>query len=189
MTSIEAYQLFSALRLHFQGKYDFIKYKGRMNPKAIQVGWLKTKSKHQFNKLSKHSDPKGLIISNLLINDQIWINNLSQEIYFKWKKHIDALSYNFEQELNYVDQRIFDDNFIASHNNHPPLLHNFLRGNISFETLIILNDLLKFTGYWNKKMKGDPIWEEVYRKMVCYKPFVQYNEDIIKGILLRKVSH
>ena len=38
--------------------------------------------------------------------------------------------------------------------------------------------------YFNKNLKDEPIWEEIELKIKKYTPFIQYNEEKLKKIVL-----
>ncbi len=175
MTPVEAYELYTALWSHFNSSYDFVKYNGKL--KYAKSGFEKHRSKYYFQKLSKHPDPKGLVLSNLIVSTDIYITGLfvdeeSHTIWKEWKKRQDALSYEFSQAVKIL---VYDD-FHCIHSQHPNLLHLYLRGRFSIENMVILDDLIEFSEYWNKELQ-DPIWEETYNKMKKYKPFLSYDKE------------
>ena len=51
MTDFETYLNYLALKLHFEGKYDYFKYGGKTS--ATIESFKKRKDKHQFVKLSR----------------------------------------------------------------------------------------------------------------------------------------
>jgi hypothetical protein len=143
-----------------------------------------------FMKLAKHKDPTGFLISNFLHFDNTWIGDLAyneeaQNNYIKWQKRIQSLSYTFSSELSKLNED-FDSNFIIQEGSHPYVLILFLRKEISLETLVILTDLARCISYWNKNMKGDPVWDEILLKIQKYKPFIQYEKNKFKSIVIDK---
>ena len=70
-------------------------------------------------------------------------------------------------------------------NQHPILLKKYLSKEISAETLIIINHIQRYFGYWSKNMKNDPIWNEQKNKLLKLTPFVEYN-DKYKGMLIEQ---
>ncbi len=174
MNALEAYQLYTALWQHFTGTYDFIKYGGKLNVNAVIKGYQRHRNKYYLEKLAKHPDPKGLIISNFLVCSDIYIVQMfdeqSQTIWKEWQKRQESLSYEFSQDLKDMVYTDFG------------VIHGHLRGRVSIETMVILNDLVGFSGYWNKHL-DDPIWEESYRIMTKYKPFLVYDKKKMEKIL------
>ena len=71
-------------------------------------------------------------------------------------KKIESLHYYYEQDIDYIIERMttknikFNDLFLSVDNQHPPIVKMFLSKKINFETLIILDDILKFTKKLNK---------------------------------------
>jgi len=45
---------------------------------------------------------------------------------------------------------------------HPYLLKLLLRKEICIETFVVLVDITQCHKHWNKKMKDDPIWDQVF---------------------------
>jgi hypothetical protein len=56
-----------------------------------------------------------------------------------------------------------------------------LQNKISLETVIILDDILRFTRYWNAKL-DDIIWDEKKKLIQNYKSFVQYDFEKCKKL-------
>jgi hypothetical protein len=44
--------------------------------------------------------------------------------------------------------------------------------------------MLECLGYWEKKMVGDPVWEDISLKIKKYKPFIKYDSTKIKQRLV-----
>ncbi len=184
MTPIEAYQLYTALWSHFTSTYDFQKYNGKL--KYARAGYEKSKHKHQFNKLAKHPDPMGLVLSNLIFDTDIWVGRLFEEesktIWQQWKKRQDSLSYEFSENVKVL---VYSD-FRVIHGQHPNLLHLYLRGKVCIETLVILDDLLNLGEYWNKRLNGDPVWDLVHLRIRKYKPFLSYDKEKMEKIFKKE---
>lgn len=188
-----AYKTYLALKSHFSSDYDFFKYNGKI--RASQESFLKRKDKFFFRKLQKKYKGEELInyfVSNFIRSDANWIGNLlsqeSEDNYVQWKKTMESLGYAFHSELRDVVEYCSDndiplnDLIIVKDGNHPPLLKMYLQKKISIESLIILNRCLKFFGHWNKNL-DDIVWEETYKKIKNYRPFLRTDVDTFKKIL------
>jgi hypothetical protein len=191
----DAYKIYLALKQHFTGDYDFFKYNG--NIKANTNSFLKRKDRFFFRKLSKKYERNELIdyfVSNFILNDT-WIGNLlsqeSENNYVEWKKRNESLTYVFRGDLltirDYCDIRSIPYNdLLVVQQGHPPLLKLILQKKITLESFIILDDILRFTRHWNKKL-DDIVWEETRARMTNYKSFVKFNKmemrKIVKEIL------
>ena len=69
----------------------------------------------------------------------------------------------------------FNDLFLSTGGQHPPIVKMFLSKKINFETLIILDDILKFTKKLNKDITEKVLWPKLFDRMKRYKPFLSYN--------------
>ena len=189
MQPFECYKEYVALKNHFTQKgYDYVKYNGETRVKI--EGFNARRDRFFFQKLAKHEDPKGFIIANLLENEKSWIgdiayNERAQTCYLEWVKKIQSITYQFKNDMSCL-MPSFNDNFITEDNNHPFVLKLFLRKDISLETLVILVDMTGCFKHWNKCMKDDPVWDSISLKIVKYRPFLNYDVDKIKSIVVDK---
>lgn len=187
LNPFEAYTTFLALKNHFTTDYDYIKYNGKTS--ASPSSFHLRKDKYQFYKLSKHKDPVKYLISNFVDGDLKWIGDLfndnSDKVYNNWLKRQQSLTYIFEQDLNKLCTK-FNDNVIVKNGQHPYLLKQYLRREISIETVIVLNDIFGFFGHWNKKIEDTVLWPSIYKKLMKYKPFFHYDtfrcRDAVKKV-------
>lgn len=179
VTPFEAYRNFLALKMHFNSDYDYVKYNGKVS--ASSQSFDTRKDKYQFYKLSKHKDPLKYLIANFVDGDLKWIGDIfsdeSEKTYNEWLRRQQSITYIFEQDLNKL-LTSFNDNVIVKNGQHPYLLKQYLRREISIETIIILNDILGFFNHWNKNIEDSVLWPTIYRKLTKYKPFLHY--DIFK---------
>jgi len=190
MTPYECYIDYLALKRHFTtDSYDYFKYNGKVNAK--RESFEKRKDKFFFEKLSKHRDPHGLILANLLQSNEAWIRDLvgdkAQDNYNGWIRKIQSITRLVDSELSNLDDD-FNSNFRVVNGNHPPLLKLYLSNRISLETLIILTSITGCISHWNKTLNGDILWDEVRKKIIKTKPFIHYDIDKIKKICLDRFS-
>jgi hypothetical protein len=76
----------------------------------------------------------------------------------------------------------FDSMFMLDGSRHPQILKEYLKDNISIETLIILDRILGFRKNWDKKLQ-DPVWETVSMRMRKYSPFLNIEVSRYKKVL------
>ena len=86
-----------------------------------------------------------------------------------------------------TDKLYFDTIFTSKQGQHPPIIKYFLSKKINIETVIILDDILKFSKRLNKSIKEKVIWPKLYDRMIRYKPFLKYNITKFKMTLKKKV--
>jgi hypothetical protein len=191
MTAFECYNLYVALKMHFNSKsYDFIKYNGKV--KTTREAFEKRKDKFFFEKLAKHNDPKSFLIANLLVNPNGWIRDLAygdnaKNIYEEWLKRKQSLSYIIQQEVLLLHED-FNSNFKVKNNQHPTIVKLYLGSRISLETLIALSDIVDCIHYWNKNMINDPLWKDISLKISKYLPFLNYDKEKVRKICLDTFS-
>jgi len=178
-----------ALKNHFtKPSYDYFKYQGKL--RLSIDSFEKRKDKLFFMKVAKHPDVVNYILSNLVENEKLWIKEIAysqtaESVYQNWSKRNQSFTYNFKSEMSKLNED-FDSNFKMENNSHPFVLKLFLRKEICIETLIVLVDTVGCMSYWNKKLEYDPIWEEISKKIIKYRPFIKYDREKIKNILLDK---
>ena len=184
--SIEAGKLYNALKLHFNSEeYDYIKYNGKTRIKFIPQPQL-----YAFQKLnSRYGDElKNFYIANLLENPNVWIfdllNQECDDIYKSWKKNQESLGYNFKNDISILMESEEDfNNFFKVNKNFPPLMKMVQQKKINLETLLILDDILKFIDKWNKQIQEEFIWSAFRLKCIKYKPFLIFDKKkMIKAL-------
>ena len=190
VTPFETYQAYLGMKSHFTNpKYDFIKYGGKS--RATITSFNKRKDKYWFEKTSrKYSDQEVIdfLLSNFVnaTNPQnLWIGeiiNSGERTYAEWKMRQQSLTYMFkEQSENLLLDNDLERVFSCS-KGHPIVLKKYLGGEISLETLSILEKVFSFKGKFDKKLK-DPVWETVSMKLKKYLPFLNINVFHFKTIL------
>ena len=189
MNGFEIYKIYLAIKLHFTSKnqsYDYHKHGGRTTAKLET--FTKRRDRYFFHKLSKSYSDKSIVdyfLSNFVSNTNIWVGDIigktGDETYKQWSKKLEALHYYYEQDIDYIIERMetkdikFNDLFLSVNGQHPTILKMFLSKKINFETLIILDDILKFTKKLNKDITEKVLWPKLFDRMKRYKPFLSYN--------------
>ena len=194
VTPFETYQTYLSMKSHFTNrKYDFFKYGGKS--RATMASFNKRKDKYWFEKTSrKYSDQQILdfLLSNFVITDNpqnLWIGeiiNSGERTYAEWKMRQQSLTYMFkEQSENLLSENDLSKVFSCS-KGHPLLLKKYLGGEVSLETLSILERIFSFQKNFDKKLT-DPVWETVSLKLKKYLPFININvfhfKNILRGIV------
>ena len=192
MTGYEAYKLYVALKNHFNSDtYDYFRYGGktRANVQSFEM----RHDKYFFNKLAKHKDTERFVLANIVEdNPNVWVGDLANEQqaennYKVWLKRQESLSYVFTNDLDNLSPS-YNDNLVVEGSNHPLLLKLLIQKKVSLETLVVLNDLCGFFRHWNRKIEEDFIWPMVYKKCKKYKPFLRFDKDKLKQIVVDKFA-
>ena len=188
-----SYRLFLALRAHFSNSnYDFFKFQGKVN--ASKETFENRNDRKFFESLSHRYDAKELrdfYIANFLV-DRIYITDLLDEeasdVYFEYRKRRENLSYVFETEINKLFSKGVKEPFETISVSYPKLLMWFLRGEVSIDTMVILNDLIGYTSKFDKYLENDILWTNIKNKISKYKPFLRYDSVKIKSILREAID-
>ena len=202
MNGFEIYKVYLAVKLHFTSKnqsYDFHKHGGRTT--ARLETFTKRRDRYFFHKLSQSYDDTNAVdyfVSNFVTNTNLWvgdiIGNSGDENYREWSKRIEALHYYYEQDINYLLERMsandmsFDDIFTVQNGQHPPILKMVLSKRISIETFVILEDLLSFSKRLNEDISETVLWPKLYDRIVRYRPFLHYNITKYRITLRNKLN-
>ncbi len=190
VTPFETYQAYLGMKSHFTNpKYDFIRYGGKS--RATITSFNKRKDKYWFEKTSrKYSDQEiiDFLLSNFInaTNPQnLWIGeiiNSGEKTYADWMKRQQSLTYLFkEQSTELLSEKKLEEVFNCS-KGHPIVLKKYLGGEISLETLTILEKIFSFVKNFDTKLQ-DPVWESVSLKIRKYLPFLNINVFNYKKIL------
>ena len=184
MTEYQAYKMYLALKAHFQTEdYDVVKMQGRI--RASRKGFDGLGKEFAFRrlvKLYKEDEVCNFMVANFIKGSR-WGGVFDVEAakeYTNWKRRQESLGYVFEQDLNLLQQEATEDGvtdiFQHGTGNHPYILKAFLRNTICPETLVILN---KLTGFVDQMQlpDNDPVWSDVRRLIIKYKPFVKFNRE------------
>ena len=193
MAPFETYLQYLAFKQHFtKPKYDYFKYAGKS--KASESSFQTRKDKYFFIKLARKyndNEVKEFFLANFIASDdpsKVWIGELSRTgdgVYTEYTKRIQSLSYRFTQECEPLTEGNFRDKFlIKSPGTHSEFIKRFLRGEFSIETLVILDKMLNFTSFYDKKL-DDPIWESMSSKIKKYSPFLNIDIILYRKILKR----
>lgn len=195
MMPADAYRCYLSMKNHFtKDKYDYHKYRGKV--RATNEAFYKRKDRFWFEKLARNKSDQEVVdffVSNFITctdPSKLWIGELIKDgegRYVEWKKRNQSLSYIFKEETESVfSNGNFDSMFAIDGTRHPQILKEYLRKNISIETLVILNQILGFRENFDSHLK-DPVWETVSMRIKKYSPFLNIDVQRYKQILKRVV--
>jgi len=195
MMPFDCYRCYLSLKNHFtKDSYDYHKYCGKS--RATVQSFYKRKDRFWFEKVARQKTDQEVVdffVSNFIActdPSKLWIGEMIREgdgRYSDWKKRTQSLSYVFKEETEKLfENKDLPEVFDCS-KGHPPVLKNFLNGNISIETLVIYDKIFLFGNKFDKKLK-DPVWETVSIKLKKYSLFLNIDvfryRKILKEIIL-----
>jgi len=193
----DVYKSYLGLKNHFtKKKYDYHKYCGKS--RATVQSFYKRRDRFFFEKLSRQKDDEEVIeffVSNFVSCSDpqtLWIGEIvrnGEKNYTEWKKRVQGMSYHFKSEVeNLFSGKDFDSMFRVENSQHPAIIKEHLQGNVSLETLIILEMILGFKSNFDKKL-SDPVWEFLSMRIDKYKTFIHIDVFKYKKILKEVVIH
>lgn len=191
MTEFEVYRFYLALKLHFTtDRYDVIKQQGKV--KASRLAFSKRKDLFSIKKIAKtYSDEEvvNFLIANFVSGDR-WggiFDSEARDRYLAWKKRIESLTYTFTNDIEKI-YHINDDPFSGTKCEHPYIIKEYLRNNISVETLVMLESFRPFMDEFDQRYEDDLVWPDLSRLIKKYKPFLNFDKDKFHAIYRRRVG-
>jgi len=195
MSPYDVYTTYLAMKKHFtDNKYDFFKYNGKT--RSSVSAFNKRRDKYFFERMSrKLSDDeiKLYFIANFVATDNpsaVWVGEIIQsgEKHFKnLTKKYQSITYTFSQECSDLFEEHKLPQVFDCSKGHPPVLKRYLSGDLSVESITILDIIFDFSKKLDKKLQ-DPVWETVSMKIKKYKPFINIDVSKCKQIL-REIVH
>jgi hypothetical protein len=197
MTGYEAFCLYSSLKLHFtQESYDYFKYGGKSRT-SIDA-FENKKDKWFYYKLSRRfsndEQARDFLVANLVHSSDVWIGHLLTDdcdVHYRARqKVIQSLSYTFTNEIApLMNQENPNDSLVMRDESpYPLLLSMLLYGEVSIETVCILNSIMKFLPMWDKKITDTIHYPSVSLKIKKYTPFIPFDPTKYK-LILKKQLH
>lgn len=197
MDPFESYQLYNALKLHFESKsYDAFKYNFKTS--ATAKSFYKRKDKYFFaklgNKYGKHL--KEYYVSNF-INGVTYVGDMLNESgdknWSSYQKRHQAIHRVFSVDLSAIEEYInkgmkFDELFECDSMNVPFVIKLWMREEICLETIVILDSILGFIERSNSVIKETIIWPDAYRTITKFKPFVNFDRQKCLDLCKKKFT-
>lgn len=186
-TPYDCYIDYLALKNHFTvDNYDYFRYNGKV--KSKYSSFENRRDRYYFEKLSRKKNPHLILLSNIQDDPDRWIGDIvsNEENYLKWKKRNTNQLYNFCEEIKTLFPNI-EEKFEVK-GDYPELLKLMQQGQISKETVIILNEILRFTSYWNKKIKDEIVWPKIFFNLKKYSAFLNVDRYKYKDHLIKIVK-
>jgi hypothetical protein len=190
MEAIDAYKIYLGIKNHFTlDKYDYIKYNRKVN--VSYDSFLKRRDKIFFAKLGNRKDKylEDFLVANMIHDPKVWVGELlsdeCENRYKDWLRKKQSLTYLFKNEMSFIEgwnSEQINSWFGVNEGDHPNIIKKYLRGEISLETLTILNSIMEFTKRYDKEII-DPVYKEVSQLCKKYQPFLEYDRSKMKRIL------
>ena len=195
----DVYKVYLGVKLHFTtASYDYIKYGGKVNCKLET--FTKRKDRYFFHKLSKKYPADRILdyfVSNFVIDGKKWIGNLirndGDEAYTKYRKYNESFEYSLREELSgmlsdfELKRLSFDDGMGIPNGQHSRFLRLLIQGKISYQTAILLDELIAFSENYDKEISETVVWPDISKKLKRLKPFIRLNRTQAKFIIKKVI--
>jgi len=189
----ESYKLYNALKLHFEGSYDAVKYNYKTN--VTPKSFLNRKDKYFFAKLAKkyNGSLKEFYVSQF-INEQKYVGDMmdseAESYYATYKKIKESIHRVFSIDINILsEQKVeFNNLFESIEGQQPLIIQYWMQEDISLETVVILNSILGFIQREDSKISDTIIWPDNKRRIEKYTPFVSFDINKCKTMLMKKFA-
>ena len=205
----EAWYTYQGLYAHFRHEarnYDYLKYNGKLKFSGI-ASMEKSFSKHEssgnfsmqrkvFKDIGTKFKSKDSLIYFYLsqfTNNIMYPSHFDSDVYDAYISRMNNFYFNLEQDINpinkYIDKYDVDFNYIFKVDgiNHPVILKMCLSKTISLETFCVLDMILDYVNYVDKKL-DDPIWRDHSHLAKKYKPFLEVDKEKAKIIVMNALK-
>lgn len=185
MSPYEVYVAFLCIKQHFnKPSYDVFKYNWKTRS---SIGtYNKRTDRYFFERLSRkksEAEIKDFFVSNFAYAENpkgVYIPDLvkdGDEVYDRWRKYNQSLSYNFKTEIEIFFSHQNLNNFMSCKDGqHSLLIKKYLQKAISLETLVIVNNIFDYVKIYDCNLL-DPMWENLSLKIKKYSPFLSINKN------------
>lgn len=116
----------------------------------------------------------------------------AESYYATYKKIKESIHRVFSIDINkIIDINIgvkFDNLFESVDGQQPMIVQMWMQEDISLETVVILNSLLGFIQREDSKISDTIIWPDNKRKIEKYTPFVNFDKNKCKTMLMSKFT-
>ena len=130
---------------------------------------------------------KNYMVANFIMDRRGYVANFSDENYEQWKEKRSNFYNIFTDEIRPFVKN-FNPIFEVKSSEHPILLKEYLGKRVSLETLIVLDELVKFSKTWDNRMAEDYIWFDLKKLMNNYKRFLTINKNQYRIQLLKLIE-
>ena len=186
VTPLQVWNLVTSIKLHFEGKFDAIKYRFSMKSLSAQAFEIR-KDRYYFEKLARrHSDFNECLwysAANVMVGNR-WIGSMNEEPYVALQSYHESMIYRFGEEMKSLARSEGSlDRLLISIDNQPPrILKAVASGTLSIHAAAILEALAQFLNREMPKI-SDPLglWEEHHLKIEKYAQLLSWDSRIFSN--------
>lgn len=192
MEPYDVYKYYMSMKLHFESDtYEAPKYNFKTSAKP--QAFFKRRDKYHFAKLGRKFDKAPDLIdyftAQFTASDKTWVGQMldNEDTYTNWCKKMQSLSYTFEMDINKLseDVTVFDQLFNVPEGQYPILIQRYLEGEVTLETVVILDRLTGFMNKADRQITETIVWPDVSKRIRKYGLLLKFREEKMRGIVLR----
>ncbi|AHY25228.1 DNA helicase loader [Pectobacterium bacteriophage PM2] len=195
------YCLYLAIKQHFNGRYDVVKYNWVM--RVSDVAYNKRRDKYFFEKLSDKYTLKELtliFISNLVANQDAWIGDISDAdalvFYREYIGRLKRIKQVFEDDIKniyYFSKKVevsaLSEIFEYNNKVGSSYIFKLLQSNvISFETFILLDSFLDIINKHDDQT-NDLVWSKYSTKLNGYKKILKIDAVEARKLFIETIKN
>lgn len=195
------YTLYLAIKQHFNGRYDVVKYNWVM--RVSDAAYQKRRDKYFFEKLSDKYTLKELTLifmSNLVANQDAWIGDISDAdalvFYREYIGRLKRIKEQFKDDIKniyYFSQKVevkaLSEIFEYNNKVQSSYIFKLLQSNvISFETFILLDSFLDIIDKHDDQT-NDLVWSKYSTKLNAYKKILIIDSAEARKLFIETVKN
>ena len=185
----DCYRTYLAVKTHFtRDSYDI--FKNKYTRSSLDT-FEKRRDKSFFYGVGRMfhdiNELRDFFVANVLDNEGVWIGDCRDKsayaTYLQWKGRQNNLTYNFQNDLtkilDYCDLKGIDPKnvFISTSDQLPFILTMLKRGDISLETVSILDAVIGLVNMWDKYLLMNMLYQPIRLRVKKYTPFINFDWD------------
>lgn len=173
----KAFEKYCAVRAHFDSKYDYFKYNGRIKYRSATFD--RRHDRLMFLKLAKKPNLLAFLVANLR-QDSYWVGDLlkpeAEDRFLHWKKVRQSISYVFDQDCRTIASVCDDlyDAFHASTNTDCIAFDLLQQKRIEIETFVIIANMFAL---WDETASRTLVYSSRINRLRKYVPWLQYDHS------------
>lgn len=194
------YTLYLAIKQHFNGRYDVVKYNWVM--RVSDAAYQKRRDKYFFEKLSDKYTLKELTLifmSNLVANQDAWIGDISDAdalvFYREYIGRLKRIKEQFKDDIKniyYFSQKVevkaLSEIFEYNNKVQSSYIFKLLQSNvISFETFILLDSFLDIINKHDDQT-NDLVWSKYSTKLEAYRKILIIDKDEARKLFIETIK-
>ena len=195
------YTLYLAIKQHFNGRYDVVKYNWVM--RVSDAAYQKRRDKYFFENLSDKYTLKELTLifmSNLVANQDAWIGDISDAdalvFYREYIGRLKRIKEQFKDDIKniyYFSQKVevkaLSEIFEYNNKVQSSYIFKLLQSNvISFETFILLDSFLDIINKHDDQT-NDLVWSKYSTKLNAYKKILIIDSAEARKLFIETVKN